>query len=173
MEIGFGDGARLLADLGKDHDTGWIACEPFLNGVSAFLKNLPEAYADRVRIWPGDARTVLDSLPDSALDLIYLLYPDPWPKTKHHKRRFVRPDNLDRVARVLKPGGHFLAATDVPELAEWMLWQIQPDGRFEWLAERAEDWQSAPSGWISTKYEQKAIAAGRTCSYLRFRRLSG
>ena len=150
----------------QDPEAGYIGAEPFLNGMSAFLKQIEQQPKDNIRIWMEDALQVVRSLQDDCLDAIYILNPDPWPKARHHKRRIVRQDTLADYHRILKPGGVLILTTDVDELAEWMATQVHLHGGFDWQAKSAKDWQSAPDGWIETRYEQKGADAGRRQSYL-------
>jgi tRNA (guanine-N7-)-methyltransferase len=123
-----------------------------------------------VRIFGGEASVLLDWLPSSSLDSVDILYPDPWPKKRHWKRRFVSPENLDRLARVLKPAGILRFATDIPSYVEWTLALLIARPDFIWTAERAADWTEPFPGWPGTRYEAKALKAGRTPTYLTFRR---
>lgn len=176
LEIGFGAGEHFV-ELAKSYpDHYFIGCEPFINGVALCLKNLnqtltPDDYQRRVRIWDDSAETLLAHIPDQSLERLYLLNPDPWPKKRHHKRRFVRSDNLEQIARILKPDGLFITATDVGELAEWMLEKTMQHGAFEWQAFSQKDWSRRPADWmITTRYAAKGAEAGRTEIYLRFKK---
>jgi len=171
MEIGFGGGEHLLHEIAAEPQTGFIGCEPFLNGIAKLLAGLADADLPRLRLHAGDAVEVLDRLPPASLDRVWLLYPDPWPKRRHWKRRFVRQDNLERLARVLKPGGEFRFASDVPDYVAWTLERLHRHTAFEWTAETADDWRLPWHGWPGTRYEAKAVREGRTPAYLTFRRL--
>ena len=120
-------------------------------------------------VHPGDVRDLFDVLPEASVSKAFLLYPDPWPKTRHHRRRFVTPEHLQPLARVLKSGAIFRVATDIPDYVRQSLQEI-PKAGFEWLAERPEDWRVAWDDWISTRYERKALREGRTPTYLTFRK---
>lgn len=170
LEIGFGNGEHVAAMMHARPADGFIACEPYINGMTAFLKQIKDEKHDHVRVWMDDAIEVVDRLDVSCLDEIYVLNPDPWPKARHHKRRIISQDNLTRFARVMKPGGLLVMTTDVDDLAEWMVTQATAHPDFEWTAESAADWQTPPPGWLPTRYEQKGVAAGRKQSYLLFRR---
>ena len=170
FEIGFGNGEHLLYIMNENPDHYFIGAEPYLNGMSAFLKSLPTPTPDNVRVHMDDALMVLNSLPDASVDFLYVLNPDPWPKTRHHKRRIISEKNLDVYARVLKDGGIMMQTTDVDELAEWMLTKTINCPHFDWLAERPDDWKTAPNGWMATRYENKGRDAGRTQTYLIYRR---
>lgn len=172
LEIGFGNGEHLKAELETYPDRCYIGAEPFVNGMTAFLKSI-EAQAtlhDRVRLWMDDAIPMVHALPARGLSGIFVLNPDPWPKTRHHKRRIISQDNLTAFARALKPGGMLMMTTDVDDLAEWMATQASIHPAFEWTAESPADWKQAPVGWCRTRYELKGAAAGRSQSYLIFRR---
>lgn len=176
LEIGFGNGEHF-AELVKHHsEKAFIGCEPFINGVAHCIKNMNKQvahteYAQRVRLWTDSAEGLLDTLPNGCISRLYLLNPDPWPKARHHKRRFVNSDNLDRIARILKTGGSFITATDVSNLAEWMLEKTLAHKAFEWTALCKGDWQKRPSDWmITTRYAAKGEEAGRKEIYLNFLR---
>lgn len=171
VEIGFGGGEHIAALAERHRDVGFIGCEPFLNGVAKLLVSIEERSLDNVRIHDGEASALLDRLPQASLDTLYLLYPDPWPKARHNKRRFVSPENLARIARVVRPGGLFRFATDIPDYADWTLRRMAGRGDFIWTAERAEDWRRPWERWPGTRYEAKALAAGRRPAYFTFRRV--
>jgi tRNA (guanine-N7-)-methyltransferase len=126
---------------------------------------------DNVRLFGEDASLLLDWLPTTSIDQVDLLYPDPWPKKRHWKRRFVSSENLDRLASVIRPGGFFCFASDIPAYVEWTLTHLTSDPHFEWTAERADDWLKPFPNWPGTRYEAKALRAGRTPTYLTFRRI--
>lgn len=171
LEVGFGAGEHLAHQAQENPDVGIIGCEPFINGVATLLGKLRKTKSSNVRIHAGDARDLMDVLPEASLDRAFLLYPDPWPKARHHRRRFVTPEHLDPLARCLKPGAIFRVATDIPDYVRQTLEQMTPRTDFEWLAENAEDWRVAWPDWCSTRYEQKALREGRTPHYLTFRKL--
>lgn len=170
FEIGFGNGEHLHYIMGQFLDDHFIGAEPYINGMSAFLKELPDPTPDNVRVHMDDALMVLNSLEDQSVDFLYILNPDPWPKSRHHKRRIVSPANLDVFARVLKDGGVMLQTTDVDELAEWMLIQTVSCPHFEWEAKSLSDCKTAPNGWMATRYENKGKDAGRSQTYLKYTR---
>ncbi|MEP2532011.1 tRNA (guanine(46)-N(7))-methyltransferase TrmB [Shimia sp.] len=169
LEIGFGGGEHMVHQAVENPDVGIIGCEPYINGVAMLLGKIREAGADNIRVHPGDARDMFDVLPDASISRAFLLYPDPWPKKRHHRRRFVTPDHIAPLARVLKPGAIFRVATDIPDYVRQTLEQVPGQG-FEWLAQSPSDWRDAWPDWISTRYEQKAFREGRTPHYLTFRR---
>jgi tRNA (guanine-N7-)-methyltransferase len=170
LEIGFGGGERLLAVAERAPEWGFIGVEPFLNGMAKAVAGVVDRGLANVRLFSGEASELLDWLPAAALASVDLLYPDPWPKRRHWKRRFVSPANLDRLARVLAPGGAFRFASDIPGYVEWTLVLMAGRRDFIWTAEHADDWRLPFQGWVATRYEQKAKAAGRVPTYLEFRR---
>ncbi|MDZ7602062.1 MAG: tRNA (guanine(46)-N(7))-methyltransferase TrmB [Hoeflea sp.] len=172
LEIGFGGGEHLLHRAAGASRTGFIGVEPFVNSMAKMLGQLEIAGLDNIRVYDDDATRVLDWLPDASIDRIDLLYPDPWPKKKHWKRRFVSRANLDRFARVLKPGGRFGFASDIDTYVNWTLAQIAAHPEFEWTARTSRDWREPWADWPGTRYEAKAIREGRTPCYLEFVRAS-
>jgi len=170
LEIGFGGGEHLLARSAEFPGTGFIGVEPFLNGMAKALARVEHAGAENIRLSQADAVAVLDWLPPAALSRVDLLYPDPWPKKRHWKRRFVGPDNLDRLARVLKPGGLFCFASDIDTYVDWTLQHVRAHSDFAWTAREPADWREPWPGWPGTRYEAKALREGRTPAYLTFRR---
>jgi len=158
VEIGFGNGEHLAWQAAHNPDVGLIGCEPFINGVSVLLSHVEEQALKNVRIHADDARPLLDRLPDASLTRAFVLFPDPWPKKRHAYRRFVGPENLDRLARVLAPGAILRVASDHPGYVVWALRHLQAHPSFDWLAERADDWRIRPDDWPPTRYEEKALA---------------
>ncbi|WP_379061709.1 tRNA (guanine(46)-N(7))-methyltransferase TrmB [Mesorhizobium sp. UC74_2] len=171
LEIGFGGGEHLRQETLTHSDTGFIGAEPFINGMAKMMMALVKAPAGNLRVFDDDAALLLDWLPEASLDWIDLLYPDPWPKKRHWKRRFVNPVNLDRFARALKPGGRFCFASDIDTYVNWTLQHCRAHPAFEWQAQEAADWHTPYPGWESTRYEAKAIREGRRTAYLTFRRM--
>ncbi len=170
LEIGFGGGEHLAHRANEHPEWGFIGAEPFINGVAKLLTAIEDGNLSNVRIWFDDARRLLPRIGDETLDAVWLLYPDPWPKKRHHKRRFVNPENLVHIHRVLKPGGEFLFVSDISDYVRWTLAHVRAHGGFQWLAERPGDWREPPDDWPGTRYEAKAVREGRTPVYLRFRR---
>ncbi|MEQ8482060.1 MAG: tRNA (guanosine(46)-N7)-methyltransferase TrmB [Hoeflea sp.] len=168
LEIGFGGGEHLLHRARAAPATGFIGVEPFVNSMAKMVSGLDAEGLTNIRVHDDDATQLLDWLPGGSIDHIDLLYPDPWPKKRHWKRRFVSPVNLDRFARVLKPGGRFCFASDIDTYVNWTLAHIAAHQDFEWTAERADDWRMPWEGWPGTRYEAKAIREGRTPAYLGF-----
>jgi tRNA (guanine-N7-)-methyltransferase len=171
LEIGFGKGEHLAWQAARRPQTGFIGCEPFVNGVAGLLGHIEDAGLANIRIHMGDALDVLDRLPDASLDRVYLLHPDPWPKARHAKRRFVNPGPLDRIAAKLKAGGEFRLATDQPVYMRWSLLQMSRRRDFDWLAERPADWQQRPDDWPPTRYGEWAAGEGRPIWHFRYRRV--
>lgn len=170
MEIGFGGGEHLLARARAHPGTGFIGCEPFVNGMAKLLAAIDAEGLDNIRVWDGDASAMLDALPPGCLSTVYLLYPDPWPKRRHHKRRFVSDERLASIARVLEPGGAFLFASDIDHYVGWTLARVMRSRDMSWPAERPGDWRQPFAGWPGTRYERKAIREGRVPSYIVVRR---
>ncbi|MCO5064126.1 MAG: tRNA (guanine(46)-N(7))-methyltransferase TrmB [Rhizobiaceae bacterium] len=170
LEIGFGGGEHLLFRARENPTVGFIGVEPFINGMAKVTASLAGHPLDNVRLYGEDAIHVLDWLPLSSLAGVDLFYPDPWPKKKHWKRRFVSQPNLDRIWRVLKPGGLFRFASDIDHYVNWTLLECRKHGGFEWLAQDANDWRKPYDGWPGTRYEAKALREGRTPAYLSFAR---
>jgi len=169
LEVGFGGGEHVVHQAATNADVGIIGCEPYINGVAMLLGKVRKANVDNLRIYPGDVRDMFDVLPDASISKAFLLYPDPWPKARHHRRRFVTPEHLEPLVRVLKPGAEFRVATDIPDYVRQTLEEVPKQG-FEWLAEGPDDWRRPWSDWISTRYEQKALREGRVPHYLTFRK---
>ena len=170
LEIGFGGGEHLLHRAGALPHVGFIGIEPFRNGMAKLLSALQADPRPNIRVYDEDATQLLDWLPSASLAGIDLLYPDPWPKKKHWKRRFVGKANLDRFARVLKPGGEFRFASDIDTYVNWTLIACHRHPAFEWMARSADDWRQPFPGWPGTRYEAKAVREGRIPAYLTFLR---
>jgi tRNA (guanine-N7-)-methyltransferase len=170
LEIGFGGGEHLVAEAAAYPGTGFIGCEPFVNGMAKILAAIEAQGLDNLRLHAGDALDLLAWLPAASLDRIDLLYPDPWPKRRHWKRRFVQDASVAMLARLLQPAGTFRFATDVPDYAAWTLERLARAPQFEWTAGRAADWREPWPGFGGTRYEAKARRAGRRPCYLVFRR---
>lgn len=170
LEIGFGGGEHLRHEAVRHPEAGFIGVEPFVNSMAKMTAALAEAPLANLRLHDDDATRLLDWLPQASLSGIDLLYPDPWPKKKHWKRRFVSQVNLDRFARVLKPGGKFRFASDIDTYVNWTLLACAAHGAFEWQASESADWRMPYAGWPGTRYEAKAFREGRTPAYLTFSR---
>jgi tRNA (guanine-N7-)-methyltransferase len=173
LEIGFGGGEHLAAQAEQHPDIGFIGSEVFENGVARLVGEIARRQLRNIRIFADDARLLLDSLPPASLGRVFILFPDPWPKQRHHKRRLVSRPTLDRLAVVMQPGAELRLATDDRDYLVWMLDHATAHPGFEWLARRPADWRERPSDWPPTRYEAKARAAGRTPAFLRFVRRQG
>jgi tRNA (guanine-N7-)-methyltransferase len=168
LEIGFGGGEHLIHRALERPSTGFIGVEPFVNSMAKLLGSVKERELMNIRLYDDDATQLLDWLPDACIDHIDLLYPDPWPKKKHWKRRFVSDVNLARFHRVLKPGGKFCFASDIDTYINWTLQHCASHGGFEWTAQTAADWNTPFDNWPGTRYENKAKREGRSSAYLTF-----
>lgn len=169
FEIGFGKGEHLAWQAEHHPNVGLIGCEPYMNGVAGLLSHLHDNDIKNVRVYGDDARHVLNRLPDASIERIFLIHPDPWPKRRHARRRFVNKFNLDEFARVLVDGGEFRVGTDHPIYREWTALQMSNRDDFEWLASCPDDWLIRPDDWPETRYEAKALEGHAT--YFRYRRL--
>ena len=170
LEIGFGAGEHLAQQAAANPHAGIIGVEIFETGVAKLVASVAAAKLGNVRILIDDARLLLAALPDGSLDRVFILFPDPWPKKRHQKRRIVAPATLVQLARTMRPGAELRLATDDPDYLRAMLAAATEAPGFEWLARRAVDWRERTADWPSTRYEKKALAAGRTPAFLRFRR---
>lgn len=168
LEIGFGGGEHLVAQAVRQPEIGFIGCELFENGVARLLGELSDRGLVNVRIFTDDARLLLAVLPPASIGRVFILFPDPWPKVRHHKRRLVSRPVLDRLAAVMQDRAELRLATDDPGYLAWMLDHATGHPEFAWLARRPADWRGRPDDWPPTRYEEKAIAAGRSPAFLRF-----
>lgn len=173
LEIGFGGGEHLVWQAKHHPNVGLIGCEPYLDGVVKVLDAVETQGLRNIRILPDDARHLLRWLPERSVGRVFILFPDPWPKTRHRKRRLVSPEFLHLLSRVLKRGAEVRLATDISDYARTSLLAFRASPAFEWLAEGPSDWRERTPDWPPTRYEQKAIAARRRPVYLRFRRIDG
>lgn len=176
LEVGFGGGEHLLWQAQQNPHVGFIGCEPFVNGVAHLVQDLAENDPGNIRIHNDDAVFVLKRLAPQSLERVFILYPDPWPKLRHKKRRFVNGDTLALIASALKPGGMLRFASDIEDYVQWTLEHVTRfNGRhgrqFEWQAKSLEECRARPADWPQTRYEQKALREGRSPAYLEFRRL--
>jgi tRNA (guanine-N7-)-methyltransferase len=171
LEIGFGGGEHLAAQAAARPDTGFIGCEPFLNGVVQALAHLREAGLTNVRLHMGDALDVVERLPDRSLERVYLLHPDPWPKARHAKRRMVNHGPLDLIAAKLRPGGEFRLGTDDPTYCAHAMMVMGQRTDFRWTAQSARDFLERPADWPETRYERKARRQGHEVWYFRYERV--
>ncbi|MEZ5927612.1 MAG: tRNA (guanosine(46)-N7)-methyltransferase TrmB [Parvularculaceae bacterium] len=170
LEVGFGGGEHLAWQAAQNPRIGVIGAEPFINGVAKLLVHVDEQGLENVRIHFGDARPLMEALPDASLSRIFVLHPDPWPKKRHYKRRMISPWFFEESARLLKSGGELRVASDIEDYVRWTLMHAQNARDFEWTAMRADDWRVRPDDWPQTRYEAKSLREGRTPAYLVFRR---
>jgi tRNA (guanine-N7-)-methyltransferase len=170
LEIGFGAGEHLAAQAAAHPDIGFIGVEVFENGVARLVGEIARSGLGNIRVFPDDARVLLDALAPASLGRVFILFPDPWPKTRHHKRRLVSAATLDRLAVLMRPGAELRLATDDRDYLAWMLEHATLHPAFEWLARGPADWRERPPDWPPTRYEEKARAAGRAPAFLRFAR---
>lgn len=178
LEIGFGGGEHLAAQMAANLDVGFIGCEPFINGVASLLRHVEEQVGDdeagamgRLRLVPDDARPLLDALKPGTLDRIFVLHPDPWPKKRHHFRRIIQFESIARFHALLRPGGELRIATDDIGYLRWILARVTAHPGFRWTARRPSDWRDRPEDWPETRYEAKGREQGRPPTYLRFERV--
>jgi len=170
LEIGFGGGEHLAWQARHHPGVTHIGAEPFLNGVASLLAHIDDDGLANVRVLDGDVRPLLDALPDASVERIAVLFPDPWPKTRHHNRRIVNAETVAQFTRVLSDSGELRLATDIMDYARWMMRAVWPRQELEWTARGPRDWRERPADWPETRYEAKARAAGRTPVFLTFRR---
>jgi tRNA (guanine-N7-)-methyltransferase len=168
LEIGFGGGEHLAGQALAHPNVGLIGCEVFLNGVASLVRHVADKNLTNVRIFNEDARLLLPALPERCLARVFLLFPDPWPKARHAKRRFIGRDNLDTLARLMRPGAELRLASDHPVYVAWALEQVPTHPAFAWRPQGPEDWRAAPGDHITTRYEKKAENSGRRPVFLRF-----
>lgn len=175
VEVGFGDGGHLFALAERHPEIGFIGVEPYEHGVAKLVMRIADRIgqggADNIRILTDDARLLLKALPEHSVQRGFVLFPDPWPKKRHQWRRIVNAETLADWARLIPAGGELRLATDVPDYQRWMLRHVLAEPRFAWLAEHSRDWLQRPEDWPASKYEQKAIAAGRQPHYYRLQRV--
>ena len=171
LEIGFGGGEHMAAQAARRPEVLILGAEPFLNGVASALRHLDEGGIGNVRLRAGDARDLLAALPDASLTRVYILFPDPWPKARHHKRRLINSETVAELARVLRPGGRLRFVTDWKDYAAWTLERLTASSAFAWNAERPADWRNPPADHVTTRYEAKRLG---DCApvFLAFERIS-
>ena len=170
LEIGFGGGEHLAAQAEAHPAVGVIGCEVFENGIARLVGDIARRELGNIRIFADDARLLLDCLTPASIGRVFILFPDPWPKRRHHKRRLVAPATLDRLAVIMQPGAELRLATDDHDYLSWMLELLTAHPAFAWLARRPTDWRERTADWPATRYEEKARVAGRTPVFLTFMR---
>lgn len=168
MEIGFGGGEHLAHQAEQNPDILMIGCEPYIHGIASLLAKIEEKNLQNIRLFTEDARTLLSHMPDSVLDRLLIPFPDPWPKVRHHKRRLIQTETLDLFAKKLKSGKELRFITDDKPYAAWALEHLLAHPSFTWQAKDKSGWHIAPEDWFPTRYQQKAINAGREAMFLRF-----
>jgi tRNA (guanine-N7-)-methyltransferase len=171
LEVGFGGGEHLVAEARGLPDCGFIGCEPYVNGMAKILAQIEKHDIANIRLFAGDAVELMAWLPPHSLSRIDLIHPDPWPKRRHWKRRFVQDATVAAMARVLKPAGEFRFVSDIADYCAWTLWHLARSPDLVWLAERADDWRLPWDGYTMTRYGRKAEREGRVATYLRFWRV--
>ena len=170
LEIGFGGGEHLAAQAAAHPDVGLIGAEPYINGVATLLSAVAREGLSNIRVLADDVRPLLARLQPASLDRVFILFPDPWPKLRHQRRRIVNAEVLDRLAAAMAPGAELRLATDHMDYARWMMAQLARHPDFAWTAETAADWRLSPADWCATRYERKARSAGARPVFLLFRR---
>lgn len=170
LEIGFGGGEHLAHQALAHPDIGFIGCEPYLNGVAGLIGHIANKRLKNIRIFSEDARRLLPRLKAASIQRAFTLFSDPWPKARHSRRRFVQPETLDQLARILADGAELRFASDDMGYVRWALMHLSSHPAFEWTARRPEDWRRRPADGFETRYEAKALRAGRKAAYLEFRR---
>lgn len=172
LEVGFGGGEHLAAQAIKNPEVTLIGAEPFVNGVAKTLSLIDQDNIENIRIHFGDARPLIEALPDESISKIFVLHPDPWPKRRHHKRRMINSWFTEEAARILKNNGEARIASDIPDYIQWTLMHFQNSSEFQWRAKEMNDWKVRPDDWPQTRYEIKALKDGRRPTYLSFERLA-
>ena len=170
LEVGFGGGEHLVHQALNNPDVQFLGVEPYLNGMAMLLGKIRRAGVDNIKLHMGDARNLMDVLPNNSINKAFLLYPDPWPKLRHHRRRFVTPEHLIPLSKCLKSGAEFRVATDIEDYVRQTLIEV-PKAGFEWLSEGPETWRTPWVDWMSTRYELKALRENRTPHYMTFSKL--
>ncbi len=170
LEIGFGSGEHLVRQAIENPSVGFIGCEPFINGVARLLADIEKHDIKNVRIFRDDARILLRAMPDQSIGRTFILFPDPWPKKRHHKRRIIGPLTIPFLTHLMRIGAELRIATDDPSYKEWILQYLLACEAFEWRARQPRDWRIRPEDWPPTRYEKKANEAGRQCTYFMFDR---
>ena len=170
MEIGFGAGEHLVRLAEQNPRIGFIGCEPFVNGVATLLSKIEAKKINNIRLYNDDIRQLIPFLPGAKITKIYILFNDPWPKTRHHRRRLTSLENIDAFARLLVDDGGLQFASDHMEFAAWTLERLLAHPAFEWTARIAADWRLQPADWVATRYEEKALLRGAKPAYFNFRR---
>ena len=170
LEVGFGGGEHLAAQARRHPDIGFVGCEPYVNGVASHLSLIERDKLTNIRIFDDDARKLFRVLPDAVFGRVYALYSDPWPKKRHHRRRFIADETVDTLIRLMKDDAKLRLASDHMGYVSWMLEHLSRRPELEWRARTKQDWANPPSDWIKTRYEEKADKKGLSSAYLCFSR---
>jgi tRNA (guanine-N7-)-methyltransferase len=166
LEIGFGGGEHLAGRALANPDIQFIGCEPYINGVAKLLAAIDKHQITNIRLFTDDARHLIDALPERSVEQVYILFPDPWPKLRHNKRRIVSQATLAALARIQTQGAKLLLATDHEDYCAWMLEHVLATPHYEWTAQSKADWETPPPGWIETRYQQKTTLQGRKPTFI-------
>lgn len=172
LEIGFGGGEHLAWQAKANPEIGFIGCEPYMNGVAKLLGHVSRGDLNNVRLFRDDARLLVARLPEKSIDRVFVLFPDPWPKVRHRKRRIISDIVLDHLARALTDEAELRISTDDPGYLEWILFHLRSHADFSWAARTPSDWRQRPSDWPRTRYQEKAQSAGRTPVFLTYKRVA-
>lgn len=170
LEIGFGAGEHLSGEAAASPNVDFIGCEPFINGVAALLADVERLDLKNIRVFDDDVRLLLGRLPENTVSVVYILFPDPWPKARHNRRRIFQYETLDMLARIARDGALLQFASDHMDYAAWALAEVRRHPDWVWTARGPADWRNPPEGWVSTRYEAKAVRKGDKPAYLAFRR---
>ncbi|HEU5047010.1 MAG TPA: tRNA (guanosine(46)-N7)-methyltransferase TrmB [Rickettsiales bacterium] len=166
FEIGFGGGEHMAQQARWNPNVNFIGCEPYINGMASLLASVDKEKIANIRLFDGDARLLLEKLPDASIERMFVLFPDPWPKARHHKKRIISQGSLELFYRKLKPGGRLRIATDHVDYGIWMLENLLAFKKFTWEANNHTDWDTPPADWVRTRYQAKAEAEGRMATFL-------
>jgi len=171
FEVGFGGAEHLIWQAERNPDVTILGVEPFLNGVAKAVRGIVDRDLKNILLHRGDARDVLRLLPDNSLERVFVLFPDPWHKARHNKRRIINEAFIEELHRLIKPGGTFRFGSDIPHYVDWTLTRLKRHGGFDWPVSKQEQWRVRPNDWPSTRYLEKAIREGRSGHFFEFRRL--
>ena len=173
LEVGFGGGEHLAAQAENHPNVGILGAEVFLNGVASLVRHIEQKSLSNVRIYNDDVRFLLPALPDQSLSRVFVMFPDPWPKARHAKRRFIGPENLSSLARLMRAGAELRVASDHPVYIHWALEQLTAHPAFAWDVKGSQDWLNPPLDHAPTRYQLKAQKEGRKAHFFRFFRKAG
>lgn len=168
LEIGFGKGEHLIEQAKANPDVGFIGCEPFINGVSGLIDHMDREGITNIRFFMDDARLLMDHMPDNFLSRAFILFPDPWRKKRHYKRRVVSQGNVSVLSRLLKSDAELRIGTDHHDYCRWILARMLENPDFDWKSDHPDDWHVRPDDWPATRYEQKALSVGRLSAYMTY-----